>query len=139
MIVHLALFIHGDLCRWRGDTQMHPNMKLPLCHGVPDDCLGAPLDLIKRAPYFERRSCVSALRLVKEALQAGGASCCILNAANEVAVHAFLNGALSFGRIAAVVEDTLSHIGYLAADTLPNVLEADRRARDVARQLCSLT
>ncbi len=149
VVVHPESIVHSMVTFADGAVMAQmgtPDMKLPILYAMayPErlPTMGAPLDLIKLGSLtFEAPDPVRfpALRLVKEALQAGGASCCILNAANEVAVHAFLNGALSFRRIAAVVEDTLSRIGYLAADTLPNVLEADRRARDVARQLCSLT
>ncbi len=76
-----------------------------------------------------------ALRLAYEALHAGGAACCILNAANEAAVNGYLQHAICFGQIAEVVEDTLSDMGTMPADTLEDVLEADRKAREVSAQI----
>ena len=69
----------------------------------------------------------------------GGAACCVLNAANEVAVNRFLGldggMAIPVGKIYAVVAETLQRVGHLPADDLPAVLEADRRAREVAASL----
>lgn len=73
-----------------------------------------------------------ALRLAYEALNAGGASCCVLNAANEVAVYAFLRGMIPFGGISECVTETLNRLGVMPADTLSRVHEADRLARKAA-------
>ena len=70
-----------------------------------------------------------ATRLAREAIEAGGAAPAILNAANEVAVAAFLGGQISFTRIAALVEDTVSRYTAAAPGTLAEVLEIDREAR----------
>ena len=74
-----------------------------------------------------------ALALAYEALKQGGATCCILNAANEVAVEAFLKQAISFGTIAETVEHTLQKIGYLPIHTIDDVYAADLCAREIAR------
>ena len=70
-----------------------------------------------------------------EALEAGGAACCILNAANEAAVNGYLHHAIRFGQIARVVEETLSAMGPCPANTLSQVLEADRKAREVSASI----
>ncbi|ALE15996.1 1-deoxy-D-xylulose 5-phosphate reductoisomerase [Altererythrobacter epoxidivorans] len=70
-----------------------------------------------------------ATRLAREAIEAGGAAPAILNAANEIAVSAFLGGQISFTRIAALVEDTVSRYTAAAPGTLAEVLEIDREAR----------
>lgn len=121
-----------------------PDMKVPILYAMayPDRLPtgGAPLDLAALGSLtFEAPDPVRfpALRLVKEALSQCGAACCVLNAANEVAVHAFLNETLPFGAIAQVVEETLSHVGHLPADTLDHVLDADRLARQHAQALCA--
>ncbi|MBB2201218.1 1-deoxy-D-xylulose-5-phosphate reductoisomerase [Gluconacetobacter tumulisoli] len=74
-----------------------------------------------------------ALRLARESLRAGGAVPTILSAANEIAVEAFLAGAIGFLDIARVVEDVMQAIGHQAADTLEAVLRWDEEARRAAR------
>jgi 1-deoxy-D-xylulose-5-phosphate reductoisomerase len=73
-----------------------------------------------------------ALRLAREALQAGGAATAVLNAANEVAVHHFLAGAIGFLEIPAVVEETLAICERGAATTLDEILAIDGEARRCA-------
>ena len=75
------------------------------------------------------------LRLAAECIQAGGAACCVLNAANEEAVGRLLAGGLTVGQLYRTVEETLQTLGSLPAGTLSQVLEADRRARQTARAL----
>ncbi|EGQ62654.1 1-deoxy-D-xylulose 5-phosphate reductoisomerase, partial [Acidithiobacillus sp. GGI-221] len=81
------------------------------------------------APDLQRFPC---LALAFDALQAGGAAATVLNAANEIAVQAFLEGHLPFLRIAAVVEDTLGELQPAAPDHLDDVLAIDQLAREVA-------
>src|SRR3546814_16048522 len=73
-----------------------------------------------------------ATRLCREAIQAGGASPAVLNAANEVAVAAFLAGQLAFTRIAAMVEETLTRYSPPAPRPLDEVFALDREARGSA-------
>jgi len=75
------------------------------------------------------------LRLAREAMSAGGTAPAILNAANEEAVAAFLDGRIRFPAIAGVVEDTLQALAPRAADDIAVILDDDRRARDVALRL----
>ena len=75
-----------------------------------------------------------ALRLAREALDAGGARPAILNAANEVAVAAFLANRIGFLEIAAIVADTLSRYDPPAPQTLEEVLAIDAGARRVAEE-----
>jgi 1-deoxy-D-xylulose-5-phosphate reductoisomerase len=74
------------------------------------------------------------LRLAREALSAGGTAGAILNAANEIAVAAFLDEQLKFPHIAEVVEETLQEVAHQAASELGLVLEDDWRAREYARR-----
>lgn len=78
-----------------------------------------------------------ALRIAKDTLKAGGAAPTVLNAANEVAVEAFLNRSLSFPGIAALVERTLnkavSDLAGVLPDSLDAVMHIDKRARDIAK------
>ena len=72
-----------------------------------------------------------ALRLARQALRAGGAACTVFNGANEEAVAAFLRGEIPFGEIAERVEAALDRLSGLQANSLEEILEADRQARAV--------
>ncbi len=72
------------------------------------------------------------LRLAREAAQAGGTAPCVLNAANEIAVHAFLDGHLPFLGIAEVIERTLAVLPGAPIRAFESLYEADREARRVA-------
>jgi 1-deoxy-D-xylulose-5-phosphate reductoisomerase len=73
--------------------------------------------------------------MAKECLNAGGAACCMLNAANEEAVAALLRDeTMTLGTLYDVVEDTLQKAGSLPADTLEDILHADALAREIARE-----
>jgi 1-deoxy-D-xylulose-5-phosphate reductoisomerase len=72
------------------------------------------------------------LRLAGEAARAGGTAPCVLNAANEVAVHAFLDGRLRFLEIAEVIERTLGELGSEPVSSFESLYEADRLARELA-------
>ena len=119
----------------------NPDMRTPIAHALahPEriDSGVAPLSLAEigrldfEAPDLQRFPC---LGLAHEALRAGGAAPCALNAANEVAVGAFLDRALRFTDIARVAEAVLQAIGSRAAGgDVDEVLEIDREARSVAR------
>jgi 1-deoxy-D-xylulose-5-phosphate reductoisomerase len=75
------------------------------------------------------------LALAREAGEAGGTSPCSLNAANEVAVHAFLNGRLPFLEIAAVIEQTLDRVSEERLHSFDSLAQADAEARRVAAEL----
>jgi 1-deoxy-D-xylulose-5-phosphate reductoisomerase len=75
------------------------------------------------------------LRLAREAARAGGTAPCVLNAANEVAVHAFLEGRLPFLGIAEVIERTLADVDCAPVREFESLYEADRQAREVADRL----
>ena len=79
-----------------------------------------------------------ALRLAGECLSAGGAACTVLNGANEAAVAAFLRDEIPFGAISRLVEGTVTALAGLPADSLDQIFEADRLAREwVGRALAS--
>ena len=140
-VVHSGVFFDdGALLAQLGT----PDMRLPILYAMsfprrlPTG--GAPLDLFELgALTFERpdETRFPSLRLARECLREGGAAGCVLNAANEVAVERLLQdggrGEMTVGRIFDTVEETLQQAGHLPADSLEDVLEADRRARSVAR------
>ena len=142
VLVHPQSVIHG-MVHYRDGSVLaqlgSPDMRVPIAHTLAwPQRLATParrLDLAALGRLdFEPPDPVRfpALRLAREALEAGGGAPCVLNAANEVAVAAFLDGRLGFLDIAAIVSHVLDALGGGAADTLEAVLELDARARDVA-------
>jgi 1-deoxy-D-xylulose-5-phosphate reductoisomerase len=75
------------------------------------------------------------LRLAYETQRAGGTSTCTLNAADEVAVGAFLRGEISFPGIAEVVEETLQRVSSITASSISDVLDKDQESRRVASRV----
>jgi 1-deoxy-D-xylulose-5-phosphate reductoisomerase len=78
------------------------------------------------------------LGLAYAAQRAGGAATCVLNAADEIAVEAFLKGKIGFTGIARVVEETLRRMPGRDPSTIGEILDIDRAAREVARDVIGL-
>jgi 1-deoxy-D-xylulose-5-phosphate reductoisomerase len=76
-----------------------------------------------------------ALKLARQAMQSGGLAPAILNAANEIAVAAFLKNSIGFTEIPQVVEQTLNQVQSGAAESIELILQVDRVARSVAQQI----
>ena len=83
-------------------------------------------------PDFEK---FPLLRLAYDAQRTGGSATCTLNAADEVAVDAFLNSRISFPAISVVVEETLERVPVRQPASVGEVLEIDRESREIARQV----
>ncbi|OYY72205.1 1-deoxy-D-xylulose-5-phosphate reductoisomerase [Sphingomonas sp. 28-63-12] len=142
IIVHRQSVIHSMVEYVDGSVLAQlgpPDMRTPIayCLAWPDRMAApmAPLDLVAIGRLdFEAPDPVRfpALRLAREALEAGGARPAILNAANEVAVAAFLERRIGFLEIAAIVEDTLSGYDPAAPEALEAVLAVDAEARRFA-------
>ncbi|TDT43192.1 1-deoxy-D-xylulose 5-phosphate reductoisomerase [Halospina denitrificans] len=118
-----------------------PDMRTPIANalGWPEriDAGVASLDLFELASFhFEKPDLerFPSLRLAAEAFRAGGTAPAVLNAANEVAVQAFLEERIAFTRIAGVVEETLAHITPVPVDSIEVVMTQDERAREYAAQ-----
>jgi len=116
------------------------DMRLPILYAltyperIPTDMKFAVGDLRHldfSPPDLKRFPC---LRLAYEAAEAGGAKTVALNAADEVAVAAFLNGGMGFDQIPQVIENVLAATSSRAPESIQRVLEADAEARRVARQ-----
>ena len=117
----------------------NPDMRVPIAHALAYphrmDSGARPLDLASigrldfEAPDVQRFPC---LGLAYSALAKGGTAPAILNAANEVAVEAFLAGRLGFTQIAEVIGDVLEAVQSCEALDLETVLDADRSARECA-------
>jgi 1-deoxy-D-xylulose-5-phosphate reductoisomerase len=137
-VIHsLVEYVDGSVLAQLGN----PDMRTPIAYGLafPEriDAGVAPLDLFKvatmnfAAPDFERFPC---LALAYQALRASGTAPALLNAANEVAVAAFLDGQISFLAISAVIGAVLDTLPVVAVESLDDVLGADAEARIAARQ-----
>ena len=138
-IVHsLVQYVDGSTLAQLGNPDMRTPIALGLAWpertsaGVPALELFATGSLNFEAPDETRFPC---LRLAREAICAGGTAPTVLNAANEIAVTAFLDGRLRFMDIPALIERTLTELPMMAADELATILEADRTARDHACRL----
>jgi 1-deoxy-D-xylulose-5-phosphate reductoisomerase len=135
-IVHsLVEYIDGSLIA----QLSNPDMRVPIAHalGYPERIASGarPLDLTAMKDLsFERpdERRFPCLRLAYSALERGGTAPAVLNAANEVAVDAFLAGRLPFTSIARVIGDTLAAVPAAAAADLAAVMAADEQARRVA-------
>ncbi len=142
IVIHAQSVIHSLVDYVDGSVLAQlgpPDMRTPIAHTLawPDRMATpmAPLDLVGIGRLdFEAPDPVRfpALRLAREALDAGGARPAILNAANEVAVEAFLARRICFLEIAAIVEDTLSCYDPAAPDSVDAVLAIDAEARRLA-------
>jgi len=145
VVVHPQSVIHsmveyadGSVLAQLGNPDMRTPIAQALAHpdridaGVPSLDLFGMGALTFEEPNFE---CFPGLRLAYSALGAGGSAPAILNAANEIAVAAFLDGRLPFLYISAVIEETLQLIPGTAVRALEDVIEADRRARACAVQI----
>ncbi len=117
-----------------------PDMKLPIQYGLSfpnrlplaaqrvDFAQLASLTFL--APDFAKFPC---LGLAYEALKRGGNIPCVLNAANEIAVHAFLQDRISFHQLPDIVEKTMNAINYNASPSLHDLQETDAEARRMAQ------
>ncbi len=142
VVVHPQSIVHG-MVRFRdGALLAHaglPDMRVPISWALTHPGREAtsvraldftrPLSLDFEPVDMETFRC---LALAREAGAVGGTAPCVLNAANEVAVGAFLEGRIGFLDIAAVVEEALARVPAEPVESLEQVLDADRRARAAA-------
>ena len=145
VLVHPQSLIHSMVDYLDGSVLAqlgNPDMRTAIGHALawPEriDTGVAPLDLAALAPLkFERPDTETfrCLALAFQALRAGGDAPAILNAANEVAVEAFLAGALGFLDIANVVESVLAELPAEAVVDVQTLVDRDRAARAAARRV----
>ncbi len=139
VLIHAQSIIHSLVEFLDGSViaqLSNPDMRVPISHalGFPEriESGAAQLDLAAigqlsfERPDAQRFPC---LGLAYAALREGGTSPAVLNAANEIAVAAFLEGKLRYTAIPQVIQQALACTPAVAADSLEAVLEADRRAR----------
>jgi 1-deoxy-D-xylulose-5-phosphate reductoisomerase len=141
-VVHsLVEFIDGSVIAQLGS----PDMRIPIAFALAwPERTATPaerLDLTRiRSLDFEPpdETRFPALRLAREALAAGGAAPIVLNAANEVAVAAFLERKIGFADIAATVERGLATIDLQSPKTIGEVIDIDREVRKKTREIMPL-
>jgi 1-deoxy-D-xylulose-5-phosphate reductoisomerase len=145
VVVHPQSIVHSYVVLCDGAALAHlghPDMRVPISYALhhPDrvDVPIRALDLAEvGALTFESvdTEAFPALRLARAAAAAGGTAPCVLNAANEVAVHAFLDGRLDFLGIPAVIETALERLPAEPVRAFESLYDADRAARAVAAEL----
>ncbi len=145
VVVHPTSIVHS-LVRFRDGAALahlgYPDMRVPISYAltyperaatpIPPLDLAAGLRLEFEAPDEDSFPC---LRLAREAGELGGSAPCVLNAANEIAVGAFLAGELPFPGIADVVERTLAASEAPPGDSLAELVAIDAEARRTAETL----
>jgi 1-deoxy-D-xylulose-5-phosphate reductoisomerase len=143
--VHPQSIVHSYVLLCDGAALAHlgyPDMRVPISYALhhPErvDVPVKPLDLAAiGALTFEPvdEDAFACLRLAREAARAGGTAPCVLNAADEVAVSAFLGGRIPFTAIAEVVEQTLEAIPAAVPGHFEELYAVDAEARERAREL----
>ena len=145
VLIHPQSVVHS-MVRYRDGSVLaqlgQPDMRTPIAYGLawPERIHAgvAPLSLIQLAnlsffePNFSQYPC---LNLAFSAARAGGTAPTILNAANEVAVAAFLDEGLPYLEIATVVERTLNTLAPVPANSLELILQVDEQARQIANKI----
>ena len=145
VVVHPQSIVHGLVNLCDGATLAHlghPDMRVPIAYAlhfpervevpVPALDLAQVGALTFEAPDVDTFPC---LELAIAAGRAGGTAPCVLNAANEVAVHAFLGGRLGFMGIPAVIEGTLEQLPARPVHSFDSLYDADSDARGIAGEL----
>jgi 1-deoxy-D-xylulose-5-phosphate reductoisomerase len=130
-------FVDGSILAQLGPTDMRMPIQYALTYPERAASNDVALDWTKlRRLDFEKVSArrFPCLRLAREALRKRGAYPCAFNAADEVAVEAFLDGRLSFGGIAEVIERVLNRTPKMKMAAIADVLAADSEARRMARE-----
>jgi 1-deoxy-D-xylulose-5-phosphate reductoisomerase len=147
VVVHPQSIVHALVHLNDGATLAHlgyPDMRVPISYAihfperadvdVPTLDLATTGQLTFEKPDLETFPC---LRLAREAGEVGGTAPCVLNAADEVAVSAFLDGSIPFTAIAEVVERTLEALPARTPGHFEDLYAADLEARERARELIS--
>jgi 1-deoxy-D-xylulose-5-phosphate reductoisomerase len=148
VIVHAQSIIHSMIQFKDGSIKAQmglPDMKLPIQYAM-----GFPQRLENQFPryHFDRPNTLTFdepdvktfrnLQLAQDAMQQGGNLPCIMNAANEIAVYAFLRNRIGFLEMTELIEKTMEKIPFIASPTLDDYFESDGEARNFAATLIQL-
>jgi 1-deoxy-D-xylulose-5-phosphate reductoisomerase len=144
VVVHPQSIVHALIALCDGATLAHlghPDMRVPIAYALHHpERVDVPVRMLDMAeagtltfepPDTDAFPC---LRLAREAAEAGGTATCVLNAANEVAVHAFLGDRLDFLGIPAVIERTLEQLPAKRVHSFDTLYDADADARRIAAE-----
>ena len=147
VVIHPQSVIHSMVSYADGSVLAqlgNPDMRTPIAHALayPERIESGvePIDLAKIAelnfhrPNFEQFPC---LKLAFDALRVGGSAAALLNAANEIAVEAFLDRKIGFRKINELIATVMAKIPSTQVSDLESLLEQDQRARDLAHSLIS--
>jgi 1-deoxy-D-xylulose-5-phosphate reductoisomerase len=142
VVVHPQSLVHGIVQLADGAMLAHlgpPDMRIAISYALHGgESVQLPISALDLAAVGELSfeavdlDAFPCLRLAGEAAREGGTAPCVLNAANEVAVHAFLEGRLPFLGIAEVIERTLVELGSAPVRSFESLYDADREARACA-------
>ncbi len=140
-IVHsMVEFADGAVKAQLGSPDMHVPIAYALTHPERVDLespTDEPFDFVKQAPFhFEKvpAALIPAMDIAYDCLRRGGNAACTMNAANEVAVEAFLNGRCRFFDIIASIEHALATVPFIPTPSLDDLALTDSEARRVARE-----
>jgi 1-deoxy-D-xylulose-5-phosphate reductoisomerase len=146
VVIHPQSIIHSMVEFVDGSVKAQmgiPDMKLPIQFALTYPgrfpMNGARMDFprLRSMTFFQPdRDKFRCLQLAYEALALGGSAPAVLNAANEVAVGAFLKKKISFQRIPEIIELALSRHAVQSSPELPEIIETDRQTREFAETLC---
>jgi len=138
-IIHsMVEFVDGSILAQMGTPDMRLPIQYALSHPERWEASGARTDLLKigkltfEAPRFNDFPC---LRYAYEAGRKGGTLACVMNAANEIAVDAFLHGKVGFLEIPAIIRNCMDQMPFLANPTLEELLICDESSRALALKL----
>lgn len=146
VIVHPQSIIHSIVQFHDGSMKAQmglPDMKLPIQYA-----LGYPSRLPSDFPRFDfmnypnlsfeapDRNAFRCLDIAYEAMRRGGNVACVMNAANEIAVAAFLQGRISFLEIATVIEKTISSVSCKDNPSIEDLYDTDAESRRIAESVC---
>jgi 1-deoxy-D-xylulose-5-phosphate reductoisomerase len=147
VVVHPQSIVHALVNLNDGASLAHlgyPDMRVPISYAlnhperadVPVETLDltAVGSLTFEQPDLDAFPC---LRLAREAASEGGTAPCVMNAANEIAVHAFLRGELPFTGIARIIERTLGELATRPVRHFSDLYQADTEAREIARSVAA--
>jgi 1-deoxy-D-xylulose-5-phosphate reductoisomerase len=145
VVIHPQSVIHSMVAYVDGSVLAqlgNPDMRTPIAHALayPDRIVSGvePIDLAKisqlafERPDFQRFPC---LKLAYDALEAGGTAPAILNAANEIAVQAFLDGRIGFRKIDQIIARVMDCLPHVEVSDIGALMEQDRAARVLASSI----
>jgi 1-deoxy-D-xylulose-5-phosphate reductoisomerase len=148
VLIHPQSIVHSMVQFQDGSIKAQmglPDMKLPIQyamafpHRIPNDYPRCDFKKFKTLTFDEPDyRTFRNLSLAIEALNKGGNLACIMNAANEIAVYAFLRNKLGFLDMTDVIEHTMQKVSYIQKPTLQEYLDSDGEARTYAAEMIKL-